>query len=47
MYLRIARICKNVQNDPAKQEYTDQALAPTDNNTKKDLKMFKLAKEAK
>jgi len=46
MYCRIARIYKKVQNDPAKHEYTDQALAPIDNNTKIDLKMSKLANEA-
>ncbi len=47
MYCRIARIYKKVQNDPMKREYTDQALEPVDNNTKKDLKMSRLVNEAK
>jgi hypothetical protein len=47
MYLRIARIYKKVQNDPQKHEYTDLALTPVDDGTKKDLKMHNLVDEAR
>ena len=47
MYLRIARIYKKVHNDPNRNEYTDLALTPVDDATRKDLKALKLANDSK
>ncbi len=47
MYRRIARIYKEVRNDPTKQEYTDLALTPVDNGTEKELKTLNLVDKSR
>jgi len=47
MYLRIVLIYKKVHKDPMRHEYTDLALTPVDDGTRKDLKTLKLVDEAR